>query len=200
MLELEAELPASARVVQQTSDDFFEADEDPILKTKPELVFIDGMHLIEYVLRDFMHVEKICGENTIVVIDDIFPNQPEQASRERETRVWTGDVWKLYPLLSKYRPDLVLIPLDTSPTGLLLIAGLNPNDQTLWQRYNPVIREAQFGMSKPGQKILGRQGAISPTGQAFRQCLEVLQSARQNRTAVRKLSDKLRNILTAGAN
>ena len=34
------------------------------------------------------------ARNLVVIFDDIFPNHPLQAERDRQTQVWTGDVWK----------------------------------------------------------------------------------------------------------
>lgn len=176
--DISCALPSSTDLVRQTSDDFFEDGIHPILKSKPELVFIDGMHLFENVLRDFMHVEKIAGPHTIVVIDDVLPNLPEQATRERLTRVWTGDVWKIYQCLARHRPDLQLLLLDTSPTGLLIITGLNPANPILWERYNPIVREFLSTEAAPAESVLQRQEAASPSGQPFRNFLSLLKTAK----------------------
>ncbi len=32
---------------------------------------------------------------------------------------WTGDVWKLIPILQRYRPDLQLTLFDAPPSGLV---------------------------------------------------------------------------------
>ena len=119
------------RVMSMTSDQFFDNYPMAILGEPVALAFIDGMHLFEFVLRDFMNVERNATANGIVVFDDIFPNHPLQAERERQSGVWTGDVWKIVPCLTKYRPDLMLLPLDAHPAGLLLVANLNPCDQVL---------------------------------------------------------------------
>lgn len=112
-------------LLRVSSDDFFKYHADQHLRQSPDLVFIDGMHLFEYVLRDFINVERYAGKNTVVVIDDIFPGHAAQAERERQTRAWTGDVWKLPALLEKYRPDLTIRKVDVFPTGLLVITGFN---------------------------------------------------------------------------
>jgi hypothetical protein len=52
---------------------------------------------------------------------------------------WTGDVWKIVPVLEKYRPDLSITLLDCAPTGLVLISNLDPNNTVLEQRYNDII-------------------------------------------------------------
>lgn len=101
----------------------------------PDLMFIDGMHLSEFTLRDFINVERWASPNTRVVIDDIFANHPVQAERRRATRVWTGEVWKLHHCLSMHRPDLLLLVLDAEPTdrptGLLLVAVMSVTNSRL---------------------------------------------------------------------
>lgn len=159
-----AQLGDHVQVIDSTSDDYFFAragsTSDQIL---PDLVFIDGMHLFEFALRDFMNVERHASATTLAVIDDIYPNHPEQATRNRSTRVWMGDVWKLHLLLRETRPDLTLLPLDTQPSGLLLIAGLDPRNQVLWQRYNPLVRQYRDKLSeRPPEHVLNRQDAVDP--------------------------------------
>ncbi|WP_337133804.1 class I SAM-dependent methyltransferase, partial [Staphylococcus aureus] len=95
------------KLVRSTSDEFFFKHANEFLKQPPDLAFIDGMHLFEYALRDFINIERHSSSNTLVVIDDIYPNHPAQAERDRRTRAWTGDVWKLHAILTDYRPDLV---------------------------------------------------------------------------------------------
>lgn len=81
--DLKVELPPGAEILRMTSDDFFELETERLRALAPDLVFIDGMHLFEFALRDFMHVERRVGANAIVVIDDIFPKHPSQALRNR---------------------------------------------------------------------------------------------------------------------
>lgn len=171
--ELEQPLPNTHKLFVTTSDDFFEMQAHQVLTTALDMVFIDGMHLFEYALRDFMHVERYASANTVVIIDDIYPNHWQQASRTRTTRVWTGDVWKLQYCLAEQRPDLLLLPLNTSPTGLLLVTGLNPDNRkwgdwggtpqnSLWERYNPLVRQYRELSPIPPATVLQRQGAITP--------------------------------------
>ncbi len=156
-------LPASTRILQATSDDFFEFGAERLFQPAPDLVFIDGMHLFVYALRDFMNVERHAKPSTLVIIDDIFPNHPVQACRVRRSRVWTGDVWKLFVCLSQERPDLILLPLDTRPTGLLLIAGLDNTHRGLWEEYNPLVNRYGRDLPEtPPARILNRQGAHDP--------------------------------------
>ena len=128
-------------LLRMTSDVFFAQHAGEYLKKAPDLVFIDGMHLFEYALRDFVNVEKYAGPNTIVVIDDIFPGHPAQAQRKRSTRAWTGDVWKLAAALESKRPDLKIKKIDIFPTGLIIIKGFSRPS-----RDNAILFADDFGL------------------------------------------------------
>jgi len=170
--ELRTQLAGNARVLAQTSDAFF-ADAAAALLTQPiDLAFIDGMHLFEFALRDFMNVERFASPRGVVVLDDVFPNHPLQAARERQSGVWTGDVWKILPCLRKYRPELSLILLDASPTGLLVVTGLDPANTVLADRYTAIVREFAVDAAMPGDDILARQGARDPQDERWFELLD----------------------------
>lgn len=154
-------------LLRMTSDEFFAHHADHYLKQPPDLVFIDGMHLFEYALRDFMNVERYAGPNTVVVVDDIFPGHPAQAERVRRTRAWTGDVWKLAYTLQKYRSNLKIKKLDVYPTGLMVVKGFSisefgPNPNKLVKKdviddgevFNFVKRIESISI-KSGEQCLG---------------------------------------------
>ena len=190
--DLQIKLATGTEVLRMTSDDFFELETQRLRKLAPDLVFIDGMHLFEFALRDFMHVERLLGPDAIVVIDDIFPNHPAQAQRERNTRVWTGDVWHLLKTLQSARPDLALCALDTSPSGLLVIAALNSDNRELWQRYNPLVRAAQLAPKPVPDTVVHRQGAIAPAGASLDRLLQMLRTFREPGQPLRKTREALR--------
>ncbi|NCC25970.1 MAG: class I SAM-dependent methyltransferase, partial [Deltaproteobacteria bacterium] len=103
--------------------------------------FIDGLHLFEQALRDFMNVERVMKPGGLVVIDDIFPAHPAQAERVRRTKKWAGDVWKVLKILQEHRPDLELTALDVAPTGLLLVRNLDPGSRILEEAYHDLVDE-----------------------------------------------------------
>lgn len=184
-------LPEKARLMTMTSDEFFKGPAPSLLSNPPELVFIDGMHLFEYALRDFMNVEKYSSPRTLVVMDDVFPVHPAQAERRRRTRTWTGDVWKVYEILRRRRPDLFLLPLNTSPTGLLLIAGLNPANRSLWDSYDALVQEYSGQASVPAD-ILDRRGVRSTFDAAVPRLLHILRQQRHHPLNAEALVARLR--------
>jgi hypothetical protein len=177
--ELREELRPSTTVIPLTSDAFF-AGEQPavLLKDKPDLTFIDGMHHFEYALRDFINAEACMAPHGLIVIDDIYPNHPAQAARERRTGSWTGDVWKLKAILEKYRPELLLLALDTKPSGLLLVAGLDSSNDCLKSNYDAIVAEYS-APDEPPAHVLSRRGAVSPREQTLSQLLARLRQARE---------------------
>lgn len=152
-------LPPCTSIVSATSDEFFARG--PVVP-KLDLAFIDGMHLLEFALRDFRGVEGLANKGTIVVVDDIFPNVAVQGSRHRKTRVWMGDIWKLPILLSVERPDLDLTLVDTSPSGLLLIRDLEPGSRVLQRRYRRIVRQWVRPGAEVPDSVLSRMGAVAP--------------------------------------
>jgi Methyltransferase domain len=195
MPHVSVELPKGARVLAMTSDDFFHYHADLLVENPPDMVFIDGMHLFEYTLRDFIKVERQATPGTLVVIDDIFPAHPAQAERQRKTRTWTGDVWKLFEILNQYRTDLLILPVNVSPTGFLLIAGLNPNNQILGDNYDAVVEEYSTKMNPP-KSILEREWALSSKHEAIPNVLSTLKSAREKCLDMEEIAECLDLIST----
>lgn len=171
---LERDLPPATRVVALTSDEFFAELHSGFT---PDLCFIDGMHIFEYALRDFMNFERRAALGAVTLISNIFPNHPAQAERARRTRAWTGDVWQLARVLQRYRPDLFLLPLDAAPAGLLLVAGLDPANRVLWDAYNTIVRGVWECVGTP-QSVIERQGSVDPASEVVRRVVETLKSAR----------------------
>ena len=178
---LDFQLPPTTTFVNATSDDFFEESAADLLAGgAPDLVFIDGMHLFENALRDFINAERIAPAHGLIVIDDVIPNHPVQASRKRRTLRWTGDVWKLRAILARYRPDLRLLALDTSPVGMLMVAGLKPANRVLADKYASIVRTYKR-MTEPPTEALSRDGAVSPNGPEVKQLIAELRSKRTAR-------------------
>jgi hypothetical protein len=136
---------------QQTSDQFFEhRDPSALLGGPLDMAFIDGMHLSEFVLRDFINIERHCRPNSIILLHDCLPPHPCMISRDATAIAgnppqyhewWTGDVWKLIPILRQHRPDLQIALIDCMPTGLAMITNLDPQSNVLTRAYAEITTE-----------------------------------------------------------
>ena len=170
--ELEPGPRAPDAVYAETSDDFFFFHAKSAIDAPIDLAFIDGMHLAEFVYRDFMSLEPYMDPTGAIVIDDVLPNHPLQAARRRQTGAWCGDVWRFAELLSELRRDLKLTWLDTTPTGLLVVSQLKPANRVLAERYNPTVRRLTNGIEPPlPVKVQQRSIAVAPTEETLRTAL-----------------------------
>jgi hypothetical protein len=131
--------------------------------TTLDLAFIDGMHWFEFALRDFMGVERFSRASTVIVFDDMLPQDASQAARGGNPGWWAGDVYKASLALAEYRPDLLLIPVDTKPTGTLVVLGADPTNGVLRAHYDEIVERwmAEDPQDVP-EAILRRTGAYDP--------------------------------------
>jgi len=161
---VKAPLRGTVSLERTTSDDYFaRPDATDWLGGEIELAFIDGMHLFEFALRDFINVEKHCTWSSVIVFDDMFPRTVDEAARDRHTSAWTGDVFHMQDVLRTYRPDLTVLVADTHPTGLLLVTGLDPSSTVLDAAYDEIV--ARYVKDDPQDvpdDVLRRVGALDP--------------------------------------
>lgn len=148
---------------QMTSDRFFaEVDLHDIFPGGVDVAFLDGMHRFEYLLRDFMNTERACHARSVILMHDCLPSTLAMAERYGEARrVWTGDVWKLLPILKKYRPDLRVMVFDCPPTGLVVCTKLDPNSDLLGTSYYKILDE--FGPRKLDAATMEELWQLYPT-------------------------------------
>ena len=154
----------------RTSSDEFCARRHPMAHfagTPIDLAFIDGMHLAEYAMRDFINTERHCHAASVIVIDDVLPRTVEEAGRARvgkaEQGAWAGDVFKMIPVLRERRPDLLVFEVDTRPTGTLVVMLPDRDDRSLVTTYDEVLSD----LVAPDPQVLpdwvtDRSRAIAP--------------------------------------
>ena len=73
-----AEISCDVRLFRTSSDEYFNRA-DPLAPTdgRPfDLAFIDGLHLFEFALRDFIHTERHSSAKTLIIFDDVLPRNP----------------------------------------------------------------------------------------------------------------------------
>lgn len=194
--QVDVKLRDNHRVMEMTAEDFFETQDVPSLVEPLDLAYVDGLHVIEHALLDFMNIERHAHPGSVIVIDDISPNHPAQAARRRITRAWTGDVWKIGPILSELRPDLIQIPIDTYPTGSLLILGADPTSRTLWECFD-LLMAREVGDRDPDEHVLDRVDSLSPSDPLLDRILRMVRDGRDqpdgpDLDAVRSLLDGAR--------
>lgn len=171
-------LGSNAKVITASSDAFFEQKSDVLLTKTIDLAFIDGMHLFEYALRDFMNTERHAKPHSLIVIDDIYPGHTDQAKRNRCTRAWTGDVWKVKAVLQQYRPDLVILAIDAYPTGLLIITALDPNNTVLQDNYTEIVHKFISYETVPAD-IMQRSDAVSGSSEQIYKLIDLAKESKK---------------------
>jgi hypothetical protein len=181
-----SELRCDLHLVKATSDDFFAREEpfEHLAGVPIDLVFIDGMHLLEYVLRDFINTEKHADWSTVVVLDDQLPRNVDEAARDRHTTAWAGDVYKIIAVLQRYRPELRLAVLDTQPTGVMAVFGLDPSNTVLADRYDEIMD--RFLLKDPQQvpaEMISRSCAMDPDTLLSASFWPTLRAARDRQAA-----------------
>jgi hypothetical protein len=134
-------LPPGAKLFHVESDAFFAAHSRSSLlgARRVDLGFIDGMHRFENALRDFIHVEAWAHAGGTILLHDCLPIHPRPASRERSSKFWVGDTWKVVLALAYARPDLRIRTLLCPPSGLVVVRRLNPGSSALADRFDELV-------------------------------------------------------------
>jgi hypothetical protein len=136
-------LRAETHIFAETSDEFFaRRPVGTLCGGRPLSVgFIDGLHLFEQALRDFINIEAHSGPGTVILLHDTVPLDEPTQRRTAGTQFHTGDVWRTVLCLKKYRPDLDLFTIPAPPTGLTVVTGLDRSSQTLRRGYDAYVEE-----------------------------------------------------------
>ena len=160
-----AELQTEVFLFRTSSDEYF-ARPDPLSPTggQPfDLAFIDGLHLFEFAFRDFLNAERYSSPDGLIVFDDVLPRTVDEAARIRHTRLWAGDVYPMIEVLARYRPELSVVPVGTTPTGLLLVTGLDPSNTTLADHYDEIMAEFRRPDPQPVPvELMDRLSVLGP--------------------------------------
>jgi hypothetical protein len=185
---LKVELGENVTLLRETSDEYFGREKPlkPFGGRRVDMAFIDGMHLSEFALRDFIGVERLSRWTGVVIFDDILPRSVEEANLDRRTRAWTGDVYKVVPMLARNRPDLTCLRVGTQPTGLLLVIGLDPGNRVLRARYDLLLEEAVTPdpQDVPAE-VIERRGVLDPEQVLASRVWPVLRDLRDHGTSRR---------------
>jgi SAM-dependent methyltransferase len=112
-------------IYKKKSDDAFA---DGIDGAPFDMIFIDGMHLYDYVVNDLKNALKVLTDKGVIVIHDTNPLGVEDvvADRERSTVMWCGDVWKIILHVCYLMPELDYVTWAQFP-GWMVIKRLAKN-------------------------------------------------------------------------
>jgi hypothetical protein len=153
------------RVYSMTSDEFFAQG---YLSEPIDLAFIDGSHLVEDAMVDFVNVQKHMRPGGVIVFDDVLPYSEAIATREMPPGGdWTGDVWKCYFILGEmytgHQINTAPILVNTWPTGTMVLLNVEPT-LSLGPRYSDkeYIREFFEQAGPVPGTILNRTDAVHP--------------------------------------
>jgi hypothetical protein len=165
LFKIDNPIHCDVQLIKATSDDFFAGDE-PLAHFEGvpvDLAFIDGMHLSDFALRDFVNIEPFMADTGVVVLDDVLPRNGLEAARDRKTEPWTGDVYKVVEILRRRRPDLVVLLVNTAPTGTAVVVGVDQTSIVLKEVY---AEEESYLLradpQTPPQEYMDRSIAIEP--------------------------------------
>lgn len=165
--EIKAPLTAPTRIYKQGSDDFFASHDLRTIFGEPlDFGFIDGMHQVEFALRDFINLERSSHSGGIVAIDDLLPGDMAYTTRERHTQIWTGDIYRAISILREYRPDLEIRIYDVDMKGFSTITNLDPASTVLRDAYPEIAAAlAQGKWQLPSVDALRQTLAPRPTAE-----------------------------------
>jgi hypothetical protein len=180
---IDQEVCCDLQLVRTTSDDFFARPEAAkhFDGVPVDLAFIDGMHLSEFALRDFINIEPLMAPTGVVVFDDVLPRNALEAVRDRRTASWTGDVYKVVEVLIRRRPDLVVLQVNTEPTGTAIVLSLDPTSCVLADVYadeEPVLLRPD--PQEPPHEVMDRSLAVDPGRLLNLAAWEILVAARES--------------------
>ncbi|MEA5088407.1 class I SAM-dependent methyltransferase [Solidesulfovibrio sp.] len=143
---------------RMTSDEFFEKHGNELKERNAtfDLALIDGYHNFDFALRDFINLEKYTSKSSLILMDDVLPRNASEAVLKPSGGAWAGDVWRIVACLQEFRSDLELIPIVTSPCGLLVIRNLDSNSTLLKDNYPEILKKYQDESlySYPGMEAL----------------------------------------------
>ncbi len=100
--------PISGGNIRSTSDHFFSTNTN-----KFDIIFIDGLHHYEQVIKDVNNSLKILNDNGFILLHDCLPRSIAHQAIPRYRGSWNGDVWKaLVELRTRSELDTYTCQID----------------------------------------------------------------------------------------
>lgn len=105
-----------------TSDEYFESISDEV---KFDIIFIDGLHHDDQVLKDIKNSLNHLLENGTIICHDCLPTTELMQVRDIHNGEWTGDVWKAIAELRVETIDLDIKVVNTDYGCGIIRRGIN---------------------------------------------------------------------------
>ena len=105
-----------------TSDQYFDFISPD---TKFDIIFIDGLHHYQQVLKDIENSLNHLSDNGTIVCHDCLPTTEKMQERDNHGGEWTGDVWKAIAKLRIETIDLDIKVVDTDYGCGIIRRGTN---------------------------------------------------------------------------
>lgn len=86
--------PRSAATLHMTSDAYFASLDESCSAERFDLVFVDGLHHREQVVRDVQNAIRYLSPGGAIVVHDCDPPNERAGGRAMCSGVWCGDVWR----------------------------------------------------------------------------------------------------------
>lgn len=97
----------SKATIHVTSDEFFASN-----KQKFDIIFIDGLHEAEQVLKDIENSLKALKKGGTIVCHDMNPTTEQMQQVPRIQTEWTGDCWKAWISLRENNSKINMFVVD----------------------------------------------------------------------------------------
>jgi hypothetical protein len=86
--------------------------------------------------------------------------------------------------LERRRPDLLIVPVATHPTGVTLVAGVDADNRDLLTNYNDIMAELRLGEKEdPAPAVLARTAALRPAGRPLKALISTFASLSARRAS-----------------
>ena len=122
---LDIEYSKNSVKFEMTSDHFFKTIEP---STKFDLVFIDGDHSKEQVLKDFLNVKDMVVADGFVILHDTYP-----CDERMELPNYSNNAWESILFIKEnFRDDWEILTLPFNP-GLTIMKKMKSNKQLIWK-------------------------------------------------------------------
>ena len=100
--------PISGGTIRSTSDDFFKNHNNNY-----DVIFIDGLHYYEQVIKDIKNSLKILNNDGFILVHDCLPRTLAHQAVPRYRGSWNGDVWKsIVELRNDINLDIITCEID----------------------------------------------------------------------------------------